>query len=155
MRPPDISKKPFPEIKGFCVWIVDTEDPDTLPYPKLQNFTHRMPEFLPCLGFKIEWVDILILFRGIFRIANGSVSPMTKPLWVVGHPWMIRRTLQRKIESKFHAPLAHRMPQRLKVIERAEIRMDIRVTTCSRSNPPWTAHILCVSLDRIIFAFTK
>ena len=113
----NIGDQPLPECKRFGVGIVDPEDPHPLLHPKPHNVTECIPELSPVVALEIKWHDVLIFLWGIFSVLNRAVAALSKPLRMLLHPRVIRRTLHGQIQGQFQAERLRPAPQSLKILK--------------------------------------
>src|SRR4029078_7924241 len=79
MFPLDLADNPLPERKRFGMWIVDAKDCHARSSPVQKYAFELLPHPGPIVTFKIERIDVLILFRRVFGVLNGSVGPLLEP----------------------------------------------------------------------------
>src|SRR5260370_4294482 len=85
---------------------------------------------------EIEWVDVLIFLRRILRILDGAVRPLTKPLRVRAYIRVVGGTLERDIERELDSVRFGSGQKPVKIIQRAQLRMDAGMAAFFRSDGP-------------------
>src|SRR5688572_17160691 len=93
-----LSDCPLPKRYWFGVWIVDTKNLHSLFDPKYNHRFQLFPQRLPIVSFEIERVNVLIFFRWIFSVLNGTIRSLFEPFRVFFHIGMIWRTLKSEIK---------------------------------------------------------
>src|SRR5688572_10559943 len=93
---------PFPEFYRFCMWIVYTKDLYTLFDPKKENGSQFFPQVLPVCRLKIKRINILIFFRRVFCILNGSIRPLAEPIRMFFYIGMIWRALESDVHGQIN-----------------------------------------------------
>src|ERR1700680_4104103 len=94
---------PFPKTESLGVRIVDPINLDPLRNPEIDDALELAPQGAPVLGFKIEGVDILVLFRRVLRVLHAAVWTMLEPLRMGRDIGVIGRTLERNVECDLDA----------------------------------------------------
>ena len=96
-----LANDPLPKRKRFGMRVVGAENPHTLLAPEKDDVFQLAPKLLPVFGLKVYRIDVLILFRGIFRVLDRSVRTFAEPLRMFRHIGMIRRTLKGDVQGDF------------------------------------------------------
>src|SRR4026207_2364734 len=117
VRRPNLSDEPFPKREGFCMRIVDPKDPHALLDPVRHDALQFVPQFAPSVGLELKRENILILFRGVFRILDGPIRPDAKPLPMLLHVGMIRRALKRDVQGNLDAMGPRSLHQSSEVVQ--------------------------------------
>src|SRR6476620_6741757 len=149
VRRPDFSDEPLPKGAGFRVWIVDPKDPDALLDPVYNDALQLLPQFVPSFALELKRENILILFRWVFRILHGPIRPDAKPLSMLLHIGMIRRTLKRDIHGNLNPIGASPLHQSSKVVQCPQIRMNRLMSSFQcpdRPRTPWIRRSRCCSM---------
>ncbi len=94
---------PFPKAESLGVRIVDPKNLDPLCNPVIDDALEFMPQGAPILGFKIEGVDVLVLFRRVLRVLHAPVGAVLEPLRVGRDIGVVGRTLERDVERDLDA----------------------------------------------------
>src|SRR5262249_25254442 len=94
----DLANDPLPECKGFGVGIVDAKNAYALVDPELEHALQFFPQCAPTGGFKIQRIDVLIFFGGIFRVLDGTVGSGAEPLRMLTNVGVIGRALKGNVQ---------------------------------------------------------
>ena len=86
----EIADHPFPIIERFRVWIVDPKNSYALLHPEFNDALQLLPERAPMRRFELEWIDVFILLRRIFRVLNRSIRPPSEPFGMFLYIRMVR-----------------------------------------------------------------
>ncbi len=71
--------------------------------PQQQNAAHFEPQILPVGTFKIDGINVLVLFGRVFGVLNRAVGPNRKPVGMGLHPGVVGRALNGQIHRDFQA----------------------------------------------------
>src|SRR6185369_12080846 len=112
------------------------EDPHAVLDPERDHAAKLLPERLPRFGLEVEWVDVLVLLGRVLGVVDRAVGAVAEPLGVLLHPGMVRRALEGEVEGDLETVLAGARHQSIEVGERAELRMDRRVTALLGADRP-------------------
>src|SRR6476620_1552546 len=149
---PDVFDEPLPKGKGFRVWIVDPKDPHALLDPVHNDALQLLPQFAPSVALELKRKNILILFRWVFRILHGPIRPDAKPLSMLLHIGMIRRTLKRDVQRNLDAIGACSLQQSSEVVQCPQIGMNRLMASIQRPDRPRTPWIRWAASRRIVLS---
>jgi hypothetical protein len=74
--------------------------------PEVDDALQLFPQRAPVLGFKVERVDVLILFGRILGILHAAVGTVLEPERMGLDIGMVRRALKCEVESDLDAQFA-------------------------------------------------
>ena len=148
----NLADEPLPEGERLGVRVVDAEDRDAVADPEQQDVATRVPERLPVVAPEVERVDVLVLLRRILRVLDRSVGADVEPVVMLLHPGMIGRALQRVVERDLEAESARRVHEPIEVGERAEGRVDRRVSALFIADRPRTADVVRSGVERVVLS---
>src|SRR5437899_952775 len=103
--------------------------------------------------FELEWVDVFILLRRIFRVLNRSIRPPSEPFRMLLHIGMVRRALVGQIQGNIDSCLLSGSDKLAKVVNRAQLRMNRLVSSLLRTDGPRASRLARRSYARVVFAF--
>src|ERR1700694_1449059 len=82
------------------------------------------PQLPPALRLEVERNDVLVLLRRVLGVLDRAVGPVLEPLRVLARVRVVGRALERDVEGDVHTVLAGRPDQAVKILQRAELRID-------------------------------
>src|SRR6185437_8881494 len=95
-------------------------------------------------------VDVLIFFGRILGVFDRTVRPMTEPFRMLAHPGMVRRTLDREVESDLQSKAIRRGDEMIEIVERSERRLNRVVATRLAADRPWTTRAVGQRRERVV-----
>ena len=90
--------KPFPEYKGFCVWIVDSEECKAFICPEKDNIPDFCPQLLPFGIEEIVRIDIFVFFWRVLSTLYSTILFIAEPFRVLFYVRVIRAAVEGDIE---------------------------------------------------------
>ena len=81
-------------------------------------------------------------FFGGFSVLHGAVRTPREPVRVLGHVRVIGRALERDVERNLDVELFCVGDEALKILHRAQIRVQCLVTAFVGAYGPWAAHLI-------------
>jgi hypothetical protein len=126
---------PLPEGEGLGVGVVHAEHADAVPDPEREHIAQRVPKTLRVLRREVDGVDVLVLLRRVFGVADGTIGQLFEPLGVFLHPGVIGRALHGEVEGHFKAGVLGAAHEEVEVGEGAEIRVHFGVAAVTA--PDW------------------
>src|SRR5690606_31594082 len=112
-----------------------------------------VPERLPVIGFKIERVDILILFGWVFGVLDTAVGSLAEPLGVFLDVGMVGRTLKGDVQGDFDALFPRRADEILKVFQGTQVGVNRLVSAFAGADSPRAADVIRSGLGGVVLAF--
>src|SRR6266446_10510265 len=106
---------------------------------------------MPFRTFEIERKNILVFFRGIFRVLDCAVRASAKPLSMLFSVGMVHGALERNVNRDFESVTfgcGHEMPE---IFQRSQLWMNRFVPPLFGPDGPWAADIIRLRGDRIVF----
>ena len=89
----------LPEGHRLGVRIVHSEDFHAFVHPEEHDVDELTPEVLPVSTVEIQRIDVLILFRRIFRVSDRAIGPLVKPIGMRGDIRVIGRAVECVVEG--------------------------------------------------------
>src|ERR1019366_3341532 len=111
------------------VRVVHPEDAHAVPDPESHHIAKRDPEAGRVAAVEVDRIDVLVLLGRILRVADRSVGAMPEPLWVFGHPRVIRAALQSVVERDLEARSLRGSNELVEIVDGPEIRVHGRMAT--------------------------
>src|SRR6185437_2764731 len=138
----NLADYPFPEGEGFGVRIVHAERVHAMSDPEEQDVETGLPERVAILAPEVERINVLVFLGRILRVLDGAVGANEEPFGMFAQQWMIGRTLQGIVQRDLESQLAGLLHEAVEVLERAESRLDGRVSAGLAADGPGTAGIV-------------
>ena len=120
---------PFPKSDGLRVGIVHAEDFHAMAAPEKNHIAELVPEGAPVGIVEIQRIDILVFFRRVLGILDRAVGTLEKPLGMLVDIRVVGRAIDREVERDLQATLLDLGDEPVEILERAEFRRDIFVST--------------------------
>src|SRR5690606_39798277 len=98
-----LAQAALPEGERLGMGIVDSKDSHPVIDPELEDALELTPKVLPVRRLEVEWIDVLILLRRVFCVADGAVGPLLEPLRTVSDVGLVRGRAKRDVEGGLQA----------------------------------------------------
>ena len=141
------------------MWVIDAKDADATFGPEFDDAGEFGPKSGPVWVMKVEWVDILIFFGGIFGVFDRSVWALVKPLGMVMDVGVIRGAINGKVQGQLHSSGVNFFDEPIEIFKSAEFGSDVFVASTVGAvlvaipdgiRDAWFA---CLGSDGVIFSF--
>ena len=107
----------------------------------------------PFGALKIQRINVLILFRGIFGVFNGAVGPVPEPFGIFLDIRMVRRTLEGDVHGNVDGLFLRRRYEMVKVGHCAKVGMNRLVAAFFGADGPRAAGVVRARFQSVVGAF--
>src|ERR1700722_3290188 len=135
--------------------IIDSKDAHSLFHPKKNHIPELNPKRAPFRALEIERENILIKFRWIFGILDCAVRTGAKPFAMLFDIRVVRRALERNIESPLKSVFPRARDEALEILQCSQLAVNGSMTAFVGADGPGTAHIIVLRRYRIIFSLSE
>src|SRR5690606_705162 len=147
-----LAQAPLPEGERLGMGIVDSKDSHPVIDPELEDALELTPKVLPVRRLEVEWIDVLILLRRVFCVADGGVGPLLDPLRMLFYVGMVRGCLKSDVEGDLQAELVGPSHEAIERLDAAEIRVNALVPALFRADGPRAAGIVGFGHGRVVLS---
>jgi len=134
--------------------IVDAEDPYAVAHPELEDAQALQVDPVAVV-VEVDGVDVLVLLRRVLRVRDGTVGALGKPLWMLGHPRVIRRRLEREVHRNLEPERVGLGNEPVEGVKVPEVGMDGIVPALLGSDGPRRAWIGRPRVERVVGSLAK
>ena len=145
----------FPKRDRFGVGIVDPERANATVHPVFDHVDQFPPKVLPVRAVEVQRVDVLILLRWIFRIADRSVGPLIKPIRMILHVRVIGRAIEGKVERDLQSTEFGLFDQPQEIPFGSKGGFNVTVTASRATNRPGRADIVRSGREGVVLSFAR
>ncbi len=135
--------------------IVDPKHAHALTGPKSENVSERRPEVLPVSTLEVERVDVLVLFRRVFGVANRPVRTLPEPVGVLLDPGVVGGGVKRNVERNLDMLFSGRRHKPLERGHSAELGVYLGEAAVFAANCVRTAGFILFGGRRVVLTFAK
>src|SRR5580658_2131818 len=129
--------------------IVDAKDFDPTIDPEPHYSQQLLEQSEPIRCVEVDRKYILVFLGRVLRVLDAAVGPVIEPIRMFLDPWMIGRALHCEVERDLEAEAVGRRDEVIKVVERAERRLDSSMATRLAADCPRTAGGIGAAAQRI------
>ena len=109
----------------------------------------------PVFGLEIQRIDVLILFRRIFRVLDRPVRAFAKPLRMFRDIGMIRRALKSDVQGDFDVKFFGFRDEALEIRQRSQLGVNGLVAAFFGADGPGAADVVGAGREHIIFPLAE
>ena len=139
--------------------VIDAKDADAACGPEFDDAGEFGPKGWPVGVMKVEWVDVLIFFGGIFGVFDGAVWALIEPVGMVLDIGVIGGAIDGKVQGQLQASGMNFFDEPVEIFESAEFGSDVFVAATvgavlvAIADGIRDAGFACLGSDGVIFSF--
>ncbi len=146
---------PLPKVQRFGVRIINPKNGHSPFYPEEKNREEFLPESSPIGRFKIDGIDVLVLFRRVLSILDRPVGSDDKPFRMLLHIGMVRGTLKGNIQGNLQPQLLRFGHKKGEILFSPQVGMKCLVPSLFAADRPRRTGVLLPRCKGVVLSFPK